>query len=162
MIILWELILAKLVFKGTHNIRVSILDIYLGTRLFDQNYDMALNEVLNCSSNPGKKMLFQFHELDFLLVVKIYNHYLEHINKHMFQIKAHNVLILVGQNNEKPKSSIPSQQKKDSGIANGNEGGDVKDQNCQKLERIWKDTNTPNMTPYVEIEIYQKYQINYV
>ncbi len=82
---LWEIILAKLVFKGTHNIGVRIVDIHLGTRSFGH----TLDEVLNGSSNSGKKMLLQFHkycedryvseQLDFSLVVK-YNHYLKHIN----------------------------------------------------------------------------------
>eukprot|EP01084_Bolivina_argentea_P166073 288423_1 len=56
---LWELLLRRAIFRKT-SIRVSILDIYLGTRLFDQNYDMALHEVLNCNSNSAKQMLFNF------------------------------------------------------------------------------------------------------
>eukprot|EP01083_Nonionella_stella_P292050 993501_1 len=81
---LWEFF-TRVIFRKT-SIRVSILDIYLGTRLFDQNYDMALHEVLNCNSNSAKQMLFQFHEyirdryaseqFDFLLVVKIFENYL--------------------------------------------------------------------------------------
>eukprot|EP01084_Bolivina_argentea_P072248 131212_1 len=83
---MYEVVLTRLLFRNVE-IRVSILDIYLGTRLFDQNYDMALDEVLNCTSNVGKQMLFELHQymadryaaeqLDFLIVCKIYNHYLE-------------------------------------------------------------------------------------
>eukprot|EP01083_Nonionella_stella_P038017 103561_1 len=83
--LLWELVLVRVVFRN-EDIRVSILDIYLGTRLFDQNYDMALNEVLNCNSNAGKKMLYQFHryvedryaseQLDFLICSTIFANYL--------------------------------------------------------------------------------------
>eukprot|EP01083_Nonionella_stella_P031777 86988_1 len=82
---LYEVVVRRLVF-GNIDIRVSILDIYLGTRLFDQNYDMALDEVLNCNSNVSKQMLWEFHkyigdryaseQLDFLIVTKIYGHYL--------------------------------------------------------------------------------------
>eukprot|EP01083_Nonionella_stella_P092081 257637_1 len=82
---LYEVILKRGIFRKI-DIRVSILDIYLGTRLFDQNYDMALNEVLECNSNVSKQMLWEFHkyiqdryaaeQLDFLIVTKIYGHYL--------------------------------------------------------------------------------------
>eukprot|EP01083_Nonionella_stella_P027605 76041_1 len=83
---LWEVILVRVIF-GKIDIRVSILDIYLGTRLFDHNYDMALDEVLNCSSNMAKQMLWEFHtyiadryaseQLEFLIAVKVYNHYIQ-------------------------------------------------------------------------------------
>eukprot|EP01084_Bolivina_argentea_P049235 90576_1 len=83
---LWEVVLIRLIFRN-EDVRVSILDVYLGTRLFDQNYDMALEEVLRCQSCAAKKMLFQFHQyiqdryaseqLDFLVATKIFNTYLE-------------------------------------------------------------------------------------
>eukprot|EP01083_Nonionella_stella_P095895 269336_1 len=82
---LYEILMSRVLYR-TVDIRVSILDIYLGTRLFDQDYEMALDEVLNCKSNMGKQMLWHFHDymnkryaseqLDFLVIVKIYEVYL--------------------------------------------------------------------------------------
>eukprot|EP01083_Nonionella_stella_P038018 103563_1 len=83
---LWEVVLIRLIFRN-EDVRVNILDVYLGTRLFDQNYDMALEEMLSCRSNAGKKMLFRFHQyiqdryaseqLDFLVVTKVFMTYLQ-------------------------------------------------------------------------------------
>ncbi len=86
---LWDIVMKRLIFRNT-DIRVSILDIYLGTRLFDQNYNMALEEVLLCESNRAKNMLWQFHQyvddmfaseqLNFMIVIKIFNAYLQNEN----------------------------------------------------------------------------------
>eukprot|EP01083_Nonionella_stella_P109518 319414_1 len=83
---MYHVLLERLIFRDI-SIRVSILDIYLGTRLFDQNYDMALDEVLNCTTSVAKQMLWEFHkfledryaseQLNFLIVAKIYGQYLE-------------------------------------------------------------------------------------
>eukprot|EP01083_Nonionella_stella_P169144 572885_1 len=83
---LYEILMSRVLYR-TVDIRVSILDIYLGTRLFDQDYEMALDEVLNCKSNMGKQMLWHFHDymnkryaseqLDFLVVTKVFMTYLQ-------------------------------------------------------------------------------------
>eukprot|EP01084_Bolivina_argentea_P305575 527896_1 len=83
---LWDVVMKLGFFRNTE-IRVSILDTYLGTRLFDLNYEVAMSEVLKCDSNLGRRMLYQFHQyvenryaneqLDYLLVVNIFNDYMQ-------------------------------------------------------------------------------------
>eukprot|EP01084_Bolivina_argentea_P261098 441107_1 len=88
-IFLYDIILKKLIF-GDSDIKVSVLDVYLGTQIFHQDYTAALDEVLKCNTNTGKRMLFEFHkyiaarfaseQLDFLIIFNIFDNYLHSKN----------------------------------------------------------------------------------
>eukprot|EP01084_Bolivina_argentea_P295053 507869_1 len=95
------ILLEKVIYRKT-TIRVTILDTYLGKKLFTQNIDSALNEVLKCDSNTGRRMLWLFYkymcdrfaleQLDFLIVIQIFNNILENKNTRNSQNIARYIL----------------------------------------------------------------------
>eukprot|EP01084_Bolivina_argentea_P305574 527895_1 len=102
-IFLWDIVMKKVFFRKTA-IRVSILDTYLGTRLFDLNYGIAMTELLKCNSNISRRMLWSFHQyvegrfaneqLDFLLVVKIFNDFMRMDHNHPQRIAKYALRII--------------------------------------------------------------------
>eukprot|EP00484_Ammonia_sp_Unknown_P030138 CAMPEP_0197028112 /NCGR_PEP_ID=MMETSP1384-20130603/7888_1 /TAXON_ID=29189 /ORGANISM="Ammonia sp." /LENGTH=798 /DNA_ID=CAMNT_0042457065 /DNA_START=18 /DNA_END=2414 /DNA_ORIENTATION=- len=81
---IFRFLLQRVIFKNT-NIRVSILDTYLGISLFSLSNKMALEEMLENRSNLAKQMSFRFHsftmerfnneQFDFLVAIHIYRDY---------------------------------------------------------------------------------------
>ena len=85
-------IISKIIFRNT-NIRVTILNTYLGTPLYSLDPITVLEELLSCRNSLARQMLLKFHkfcqnrfndeQLDFLVAITvlrlIYFNFINHI-----------------------------------------------------------------------------------
>jgi hypothetical protein len=80
-VIQWKFVLKGIIFRSK-DLKVSVLDTYLGTKLFKHNTKLAFEELLSVNSKKSRQLLLGFHEycanrfcdeqLDFLIAVRVF------------------------------------------------------------------------------------------